>query len=132
MGGLSDRFWNGAAAQLVNAIIAAVNARDFDALERYATADLLFCDSRGGQISGLARVIDWLRDVIAADPSFALQVDAVTSSNGSALVTGTTVSRFFPEARRTLWRLTFSGGRVSEWRRYSADPLPVPPPLTAH
>ena len=105
--------------RVVRDYIAALNARDLDAVSRLVGADCTFIDSRGGSVRGHDHCIEASRRFFALDIDYELRVETIVAHPPDVLITGQMRSNETGLARDRLWRARAEGANLVEWQSFS-------------
>lgn len=108
------------AKSVVEAVVAAFNARDFTALRAHFSPDFTLIDGLGDTASGRDHVLTLLQRLVTSDPQFTMHVENIASYQDYMLLSGHTTGSHHLCAQRTLWKILVRDGKVAEWRSYSA------------
>jgi ketosteroid isomerase-like protein len=106
--------------RIVRDYIAALNARDFAAVERLVGADCRFIDSRGGWIRGRDDCLEASRRFFALPFEFHLHAEDVVVRADHVLIRGEMRSSHPGLARDSLWRARTEGEHLVEWQSFAS------------
>lgn len=109
------------ARRVVEAVVAAFNARDFAALRSHLLPGFTLIDSMSDRITGRDEAVSLLQKLTSSDPQFTMHVKDITTYAEHILLTGHTTGSCGLSAQRTLWKILVRDGGIAEWRSYSAD-----------
>ena len=112
---------------LVERFVAAINAHDVDAVESLITEDFTYIDSWREGVSGRDRVIAGLRQLVAIDQEFGIEVDRMDWRDPHVLMSGRVNSAQFGSGRRAVWQLLVRDGQVAEYQAWAEG---GPPPMS--
>ncbi len=112
----------------VREFIARINAHDAAAIVELCTANHVFVDSLGSQVSGVGRLEQGWRGYFALFPDYRVEIEGMLASGELVLACGWAAATHAASGRAwripAAWRAKVVGGRVAEWQVY-ADNKPV-------
>ena len=110
--------------RVVRQYIAALNARDIDAIDRLLADDVRFTDSCGDSLEGHDRVMVATGRFMDLERHFHIHVDALSWRDGEVLVQGQSSADAPELATDTLWRASVRGGKLRRWQSYGGPNAP--------
>jgi ketosteroid isomerase-like protein len=115
--------------------IRCINAHDPKRIVSLCTADHIFIDSLGSQLSGLERLEQAWAGYFSLFPDYRIDVEAVASQNAVVLAGGFASATHAASKKSwripAAWRAIVRDGRIAEWQVY-ADNKPVYELLSQH
>src|SRR5215475_12160238 len=112
----------------LNEFIGCINAHDPEGIVALCTADHLFIDSLGSQISGRGRLEQAWAGYFSLFPDYRIEIEAVAARNAVVLACGF-ASATHPPSKKSwripaAWRAVVRKGQIAAWQVY-ADNKPV-------
>lgn len=105
--------------------VAALNARDADAMIALLHPDPVFVDSRGYCIEGYEDSVDGVRALLDLDAGFRMHVDSYALHHGDVLMRGETEADDPRLAHDTLWLAKVEDGRIRYWQSFGDSNSPA-------
>ena len=105
--------------------IAALNARDPDAMEELLAENCRVVDSRGGWVEGRDAVMNATRRFFEMEPRFTVQESSMVMRAGDVLIRGRAKASDPRLAQDTLWIARVRDGRVVYWQSFGAGEPPA-------
>ena len=115
--------------------VSCINAHDPKALVSLCTADHIFIDSLGSQLSGRERLEQAWAGYFSLFPDYRIDVEVAVSQNAVVLACGFASATHAPSKKSwripAAWRAIVRKGQIAEWQVY-ADNKPVYELLSEH
>ncbi len=116
------------AEETVREFVRRINAHDAAGIVGLCTADHVFVDSLGSQLSGISQLERGWRGYFALFPDYRVEITGMVSAGELVLACGSATATHAASGRTwqipAAWRARVVGGRVAEWQVY-ADNKPV-------
>ncbi|WP_165853467.1 nuclear transport factor 2 family protein [Aurantiacibacter aquimixticola] len=113
------------AENVVRRYVAAVNARDADAIIALLHPDCRFIDSHGFGIDGIDDCTDAVRAFMALGSNFRMHVEGISNNHGDILLRGHTEAEDASLATDTLWLARVEDGRLLYWQSFGESSAPA-------
>ena len=110
---------------MVKRYIAALNARDIDAIDTLLADDCRMVDSSGGLIDGRESAVETTRAFFDFETDFHLTQHDIVLRGDEVLIRGVVRANNPQLATDSLWRARVSKGKLVHWQSYGADALPL-------
>lgn len=128
--GLAGRLnpWRRGKRRTAMRLAAALNARRYERLDALVADDLLYLDTMSNAIEGRVAFVSANLRLHLDAPDLTIVLDDFSEAGGVLLVKGRTVSSAPDYCSDSLWRVKFSGKRISEiqaFRDHNAVSLPL-------
>ena len=108
--------------------VGCINAHDPKGIVSLCTADHIFIDSLGSQLSGLERLEQAWAGYFSLFPDYHIDIEAAAAQNAVVLASGFASATHAASKKRwcipAAWRAIVRNGQIAEWQVY-ADNKPV-------
>ena len=112
-----------------------INAHDSKSIVSLCTADHIFIDSLGSQLSGLKRLEQAWTGYFSLFPDYHIDIEAAAAQNAVVLASGFASATHVASKKSwripAAWRAIVRNGQMAEWQVY-ADNKPVYELLSEH
>lgn len=105
--------------------IAALNARDTEAIDALLAYNCRLVDSSGGSIEGRESAMAATRAFFDFETDFHLTDHDIVLRGDEVLVRGAVRANNPQLATDSLWRAKVAGGKIAHWQSYGAEALPL-------
>ena len=109
----------------VKSYVDALNRRDLDMAASKLADDMRFVDSSGDDVSGKARCVAVIQNLLAEAPDYHLSIETFSTTGQWVLMRGSTQSSNLRFAGDMQFRALVDRGHIHEWQSFSDRPARI-------
>ena len=109
-------------------VVAAINARNYAALDHLVTEDMVYLDAMSNVLSGRPAFVSAIMQLHKAAPDLTIAIEDISAQGSTVLIRGRLISADPEFCRPSLWQTKYARGLLNEvqtYREHNAISLPL-------